>query len=120
MPKILDKLLKQRKATKKLMGKETDPFKKSIYDGLQLAYKVTANSLYGQMGSSVSPIYMKEIAASTTSTGREMLEFARDYMENNFPVIVEDLYDAITSKNDDKFKEVIDKELIKSYITKNI
>ena len=112
MPKILDKLLKQRKATKKLMGKETDPFKKSIYDGLQLAYKVTANSLYGQMGSSVSPIYMKEIAASTTSTGREMLEFARDYMENDFPNIVMSLYEAITENNDEKFKSILDKELI--------
>ena len=52
------------------MKNEKDSFKKSIYDGLQLAYKVTANSLYGQIGSSVSPIYCKEIAASTTSTGR--------------------------------------------------
>ena len=77
MPMILSKLLKQRKAVKKLMNSADDPFMKSIYDGLQLAYKVTANSLYGQIGSSVSPIYFKQIAASTTSTGREMLELAR-------------------------------------------
>ena len=69
MPMILNKLLTQRKATKKLMKNEKDYFKKSVYDGLQLAYKMTANSLYGQLGSSVSPIYMKAIAASTTSTG---------------------------------------------------
>lgn len=117
MPEILDTLLKQRKATKKLMGKETDPFKKSIYDGLQLAYKITANSLYGQIGSSVSPIYFKEIAASTTSTGREMLEFARDYMENDFPNIVRIIYQAVTDNDDKMLKDILDKELVKKLHT---
>ena len=55
-----------------------------IYDGLQLAYKVTANSLYGQVGAPTSPIYMKELAASTTATGREMLEYSRDFIEGVF------------------------------------
>ena len=68
-----------RKAVKKLMEKEQDPFLAGVYDGLQLAFKITANSLYGQFGSPFSPIYFKQIAASTTSTGREMLELARDY-----------------------------------------
>ena len=31
-------------------------FQKSVYDGLQLAFKVTANSLYGQIGASTSAI----------------------------------------------------------------
>lgn len=112
MPMILSKLLKQRKATKKLMGKEEDPFMKSIYDGQQLAYKVTANSLYGQIGSSVSQIYFKQIAASTTSTGREMLELARDYMENVFPNIITGLYDAFTKNNKKKVKEILNEELV--------
>ena len=112
MPTILDTLLKQRKATKKLMGKEKDPFKKSIYDGLQLAYKTTANSLYGQLGSSFSQIYFKQIAASTTSTGREMLEFARDYIENVFPPIVRGIYEAVTENNKKELDEILKKELI--------
>merc|ERR1712146_130142 len=95
-----------RYAKKKLMGKEKDVFMKSIYDGQQLAYKVTANSLYGQIGSSVSPIYFKQIAASTTSTGREMLELARDYMENVFPGIVHTLYEGFTENNDQKIKKL--------------
>ena len=111
MPTILSKLLSQRKATKKIMKKEKDYFKKSIYDGLQLAYKLTANSLYGQIGSSVSPIYMKAIAASTTSTGREMLEFARDYMENIFPPIVTKIYEYNQQNEKDKLKELLDNEL---------
>ena len=59
-------------------------FQKAVLDGLQLAYKVTANSLYGQTGSKISPIYMKEIAACTTATGRKMIILAKKYLEDNF------------------------------------
>jgi len=88
---ILEELLKKRKATKKLVEKaneEGNPFLAAIYDGLQLAYKITANSLYGQVGAPTSPIYMKELAASTTATGRKMLELARDFIEGTFGEIV--------------------------------
>ena len=47
-------------------------FEKEVLDGLQLAYKVTANSLYGQLGAPTSAIYLKDIALTTT-TGRELL-----------------------------------------------
>ena len=43
-------------------------FEQSVFDGLQLAYKLTTNSLYGQIGAQTSPIYFKDIAASTTAT----------------------------------------------------
>ena len=84
LPRILQFLLKTRKDTKKLMKKESDPFKKEIYDGQQLAYKVTANSLYGQCGASTSSICYKKIAASTTATGRDRLLFARDYVLKHY------------------------------------
>lgn len=58
-----------------------DEFQKAVLDGLQLAYKVTANSLYGQTGSRVSPIYMKEVAACTTATGRNMILMAKNHVE---------------------------------------
>ena len=118
MPMILSKLLKQRKSVKKLMKNANDPFMKSIYDGLQLAYKITANSLYGQLGSAFSPIYFKEIAASTTSTGREMLELARDYMENVFPGIVHTLYEGFSENDDDKINKLLEEELVKPLHTK--
>jgi DNA polymerase delta subunit 1 len=60
-------------------------FEKAVLDGLQVAYKVTANSLYGQIGAKTSPIYMKEIAACTTATGRKMITLARDYMLETYP-----------------------------------
>ena len=85
IPNIEMKLLGARKATKKKMKTETDPFKQSILDGLQLAYKVTANSLYGQMGASTSKIYKKAIAASTTAGGRKCIYRAKDYCLKNNP-----------------------------------
>lgn len=88
IPEILQDLLSARKKFKKLMEAEKDPFMKSILDGLQLAYKVTANSLYGQTGASTSPVCMKEIAASTTATGREMLQFSKYFIENIFAEII--------------------------------
>ena len=48
------KLLDARKATKKRIKTEPDPNKATILDGLQLAYKLTANSLYGQCGARTS------------------------------------------------------------------
>lgn len=62
-----------------------DAFMKAILDGLQLALKVTANSLYGQIGAQTSPIYMKNIAACTTATGRERLHFAMNFIKDYHP-----------------------------------
>lgn len=59
-------------------------FMKAVLDGLQVAYKVTANSLYGQVGAKTSPIYMKELAASTTATGRNLILKAKKFMEVNY------------------------------------
>ena len=59
-------------------------FEKAVFDSLQLAYKITANSLYGQTGAKTSPIYMKSIAACTTATGRNMIMKAKDFVEKNY------------------------------------
>jgi DNA polymerase elongation subunit (family B) len=56
-------------------------FEQAVLDALQLAYKVTANSLYGQIGSRTSPLYWKDIAASTTATGRERILKAKAFVE---------------------------------------
>ena len=59
-------------------------FEKAVLDGQQLAYKVTCNSVYGQVGASTSPICFKELAASTTATGRKMVITARDITLENY------------------------------------
>ena len=84
LSRILMKLLDARKATKKRSKTEPDPNKATILDGLQLAYKLTANSLYGQCGARTSKIFKKAIAASCTAGGRKRIYTARDYcLENN-------------------------------------
>jgi len=128
LPRILRKLLKARKDTRKIMEYKTfelkdgtfiegipdekddcyelfnvttgkqiiskdsvisikqtnNEFQISVLDGLQLAYKVTCNSLYGQVGATTSPICYKELAACTTATGRKMVVTARDLTLNTF------------------------------------
>jgi DNA polymerase elongation subunit (family B) len=59
-------------------------FEKAVLDARQLAYKITANSLYGQTGSKTSPIFLLEVAACTTATGREMIMLAKNFMETNY------------------------------------
>ncbi len=82
MPSVLQELLTQRSQTKKLMKKETDPFMKNILDKRQLSIKLTANSLYGQCGAKTSTFYEKDVAASCTATGRKLLLFAKQVIEN--------------------------------------
>ena len=81
MPSILEELLKARKDTRKMIKTEKDPFMQNILDKRQLGYKVTANSLYGQCGSRTSTFYEKDVAASTTATGRMMIIYARRMIE---------------------------------------
>jgi DNA polymerase elongation subunit (family B) len=81
MPSILEELLAARKSTKKQMKNESDPFMTNILDKRQLAIKVTANSLYGQTGAKTSTFYDKDIAASTTATGRKLLIYAKEVIE---------------------------------------
>lgn len=59
-------------------------FQQGILDGLQKAYKITANSIYGQMGARTSPVKMIPIAASTTATGRSLLLLARDKIKDEY------------------------------------
>jgi DNA polymerase elongation subunit (family B) len=59
-------------------------FEQDVLDSRQVAYKITANSLYGQIGARTSSIYLKEIAACTTATGREMIMLAKKFVEDNY------------------------------------
>ena len=81
LPEIVQKLLATRKAKRKEAEKESDPFKKALLDAEQLAYKLTANSLYGQLGSPTFKIRLQHLAASVTSYGRKQILFAKDVIE---------------------------------------
>jgi DNA polymerase elongation subunit (family B) len=131
VPTILDNLLKERKKIKKLMKNETDQFKYKILDAKQLAVKVTANSLYGQLGAQTSSICKRDIAACITSTGREMLILAKKYDEEYLPWIMNGLKYFYVNNELDKVEHLYDLELkarkdtelienIKKYVTIDI
>ena len=81
IPCIIGDLLKARKETRVKAESEPDPFIANVLDKRQLGYKVTANSLYGQMGSSKSTFFEKDVAASITCIGRMMITYAKRMVE---------------------------------------
>jgi len=81
LPDIVQKLLAARKAKRKEGAAETDPFRKALLDAEQLAYKLTANSLYGQLGSPTFKIRLQHLAASVTAYGRKQIMFAKAAIE---------------------------------------
>jgi DNA polymerase elongation subunit (family B) len=81
LPTIVRKLLAARKAKRKEAEKETDPFRKALLDAEQLAYKLTANSLYGQLGSGTFKIRLQDLAASVTAYGRKQIMAAKEVIE---------------------------------------
>jgi len=101
MPSILQELLKARKDTRKQIPLTSDDFMKNVLDKRQLAYKVTANSLYGQLGAKTSTFYEPDIAASTTATGRLLLTYAKRVVEECYEDIdIDTKYGKINVKSD--------------------
>ena len=86
IPSILKILLQKRKDTRKKQKEvaKTNPFLATILDGLQLSYKITANSIYGLLGARTSAISRPEIAASITTTGRTLLDIASERVLKHF------------------------------------
>ncbi len=81
MPIIIKKLLAARKAKRNEAARETDPLRAVLLDTEQLAYKTTANSLYGQLGSGTFKMRLQDLAASTTAYGRLQIMFAKAVIE---------------------------------------
>jgi len=99
IPTALQIMLKKRKeARKKMEDPALDDAQKSVYNGLQLAYKVVANSIYGQLGSRTSPIRKMCIAACTTAVGRRSLLFAKSTVEEDGAEVVYGDTDSIFVK----------------------
>jgi DNA polymerase elongation subunit (family B) len=62
-----------------------DDFMKTVWDCLQLSFKVSCNSVYGATGAKTSSVFNKFIAASTTAVGRSMVLLAKDTTLKHFP-----------------------------------
>ncbi|KAH9421124.1 DNA polymerase delta 1, catalytic subunit [Dermatophagoides pteronyssinus] len=86
LPDILEQLLSARKRAKADLKKETDPFRKKVLDGRQLALKVSANSVYGFTGAQVGKLPCLEISQSVTAFGRVMIEKTKNLVESTYTV----------------------------------
>ncbi|XP_071955316.1 DNA polymerase delta catalytic subunit-like [Antedon mediterranea] len=86
LPVVLAGLLSARKKAKTELKKETDPFRKKVLDGRQLALKISANSVYGFTGAQVGKLPCLEISQSVTAFGRMMIERTKDFVESKYTV----------------------------------
>ncbi|XP_050736166.1 DNA polymerase delta catalytic subunit-like isoform X2 [Eriocheir sinensis] len=86
LPEILESLLAARKKAKNDLKKETDPLRKKVLDGRQLALKISANSVYGFTGAQVGKLPCLEISQSVTSFGRTMIAFTKEQVEEKYTI----------------------------------
>ena len=84
IPNILTELKQFRKQAKKDMANSTGSLKE-MYNGKQLAYKISMNSVYGFTGASKGILPCVPIASSTTMKGRMMIEDTKNYVEKHYP-----------------------------------
>jgi len=86
LPGILAKLKLYRKKAKKDMAAARGTPMESVYNGKQLAYKISMNSVYGFTGAAATGILpCMAIASSVTCKGRSMIDETKAYVEANFP-----------------------------------
>jgi DNA polymerase elongation subunit (family B) len=84
LPGMCKKLLDQRQVAKNRM-KEC-PAMRDVYDGLQLALKISANSIYGATGAGAETAKARclEVAASVTSQGRGLIMQTKALIEDRW------------------------------------
>lgn len=97
LPSIVQNLLQKRKETRKKAENTTDSTEKQLYDCRQLSYKMTANSTYGGTGCPTSTIYDVDVASSVTTSGQQMILYAKKIVEQLF-------YDTIIDTSEGQVK----------------
>jgi DNA polymerase delta subunit 1 len=86
VPALLEELALFRKDAKKKMAiakEKGDMQAAALFDGRQLAYKISMNSCYGFFGVQRGFLPIVDIAKSVTSKGRDMIIMARDIACSN-------------------------------------
>lgn len=85
LPVILMDLKAYRKKAKTLMDQHEGTHMGAIYNGQQLAYKISMNSIYGFTGASKGMLPCVAIASTVTMRGRQMIEATKNHVEASFP-----------------------------------
>ncbi|PCH44386.1 delta DNA polymerase [Wolfiporia cocos MD-104 SS10] len=94
LPTILEDLISARKRAKADLKKETDPFKRAVLDGRQLALKISANSVYGFTGATIGKLPCLPISSSVTAYGRQMIEKTKQEVEAEYCIANGHSHDA--------------------------
>jgi DNA polymerase elongation subunit (family B) len=95
LPRVLEELKAFRKQAKKDMANATGAMK-SVYNGKQLAYKISMNSVYGFTGAGKGMLPCVPIASTVTCKGRSMIEETKNYVETHFEGAVVRYGDSVT------------------------
>lgn len=88
VPSLLEDLATFRKQAKRDMAAAEaagDEWTAAMYNGKQLAYKITMNSVYGFLGATKGMLPLVHIAASVTAIGRSMIEKTKHMAETLVP-----------------------------------
>ncbi len=85
LPSILNELAAFRKKAKKLMAAAEGTPMEAVYNGQQLAYKISMNSIYGFTGATKGMLPCVAIASTVTMRGRQMIDETKNYVEEHFP-----------------------------------
>lgn len=83
--KEIKKFKKQLEKTNNPVEKKNLELKIALYDCRQLQYKVSANSMYGFVGSLISPLPFYPVASTTTYLGRENIDKSIQFMKKEIP-----------------------------------
>lgn len=84
LPRLISALVGRRREVKKLMkDKRATPEQLALWDTKQLAFKLTANSMYGCLGYTQSRFYARPLAMLTTFKGREILRSTKELAESS-------------------------------------
>ena len=84
LPRLVSKLVNERRAVRKFLEGNKDPIMKIILDKRQLALKVSANSVFGFLGVANGKLPLMEGAMSITAKGRELIGQVNTYLEEKY------------------------------------
>jgi DNA polymerase alpha subunit A len=109
LPRIIKELVELRKQVKTLMKSKTaTPAELATWDIKQLAYKLTANSMYGCLGYTKSRFYARPLAVLTTFKGREILRSTKELAESmSLQVIYGDTDSVMINANVDNVQDAL-------------
>lgn len=84
LPRLVSKLVNERRSVRKVLEGNKDPIMKIILDKRQLALKVSANSVFGFLGVVNGKLPLMEGAMSITAKGRELIGYVNNYLEEKY------------------------------------